>query len=172
MAGIAYVKKRLYNPELIVDPDGVLPMKLRQTNIKGANPIYYINWYGTTEAGEELGTAKTATKDGTTTPYLVNVVSSSALDDYDDTATSGCRAVAIIGPSVSSVAAYTAGEVPLATVEVLWSSRRRINQILYLVRSRVLCFMGRSRGRRRRQYRFRSTISNSSNTYISGSKRR
>ena len=119
MAGIAYVKKRVYNPELIIDPDGVLPMKLRQSVIKGYNPIYYINWLGATQAGEELGTAKTATKDGTTTPYLVNVVSSSALDDYDDVATSGVRAVAIIGPSVSGTAAYTAGEVPLVTVEVL-----------------------------------------------------
>ncbi len=119
MAGIAYVRKRVYNPELIVDPDGVLPQKLKNTQIHGNNPIYYINWLGTTQAGEELGTAKTGTKDGTTTPYIVNVVSSSALDDYDDVATSGARAVAIVGPSVSSVAAYTAGEVPLVTVEVL-----------------------------------------------------
>ena len=120
MAGIVYVRKRVYNPELIVDPDGVLPMKLRQSNIKGYNPIYYIKWEGTTQAGEELGTAKTGTKDGTGTAYLVNVVSSSLLDDYDDVATSGVRAVAIIGPSVSAAAAYSSGaEVPLVTVEVL-----------------------------------------------------
>lgn len=120
MAGIAYVRKRVYNPELIVDPDGVLPMKLRQSNIKGYNPIYYIKWVGGTQvAAEELGTAKTATKDGTTTPYLVNLVSSSVLDDYDDTATGAVRACAVVGLSVSSVAAYTAGEVPLVTVEVI-----------------------------------------------------
>lgn len=118
MAGIAYVRKRVYNPELIIDPDGVLPMKLRQSNIKGYNPIYYIHWLGATQAGEELGTAKTASKDGTTTPYLVNVVAADALDDYDNAA-GAVRAVAIIGPSVSGTAAYTAGEVPKVTVEVL-----------------------------------------------------
>ncbi|MCK5644371.1 MAG: hypothetical protein KAJ19_26465 [Gammaproteobacteria bacterium] len=119
MAGIAYVKKRVYNPELIVDPDGVLPMKLRQSVIKGYNPIYYINWLGATQAGEELGTAKTATKDGTATAYLVNVVCADALDDYDNAA-GAVRAVAIIGLSVSSTTAYSSGaEVPLVTVEVL-----------------------------------------------------
>ena len=120
MAGIAYVRKRVFNPELIVDPDGVLPQGLRNTQIHGNNPIYYIKWLGATQlAAEELGTGKTATKDGTTTPYLVNVVSASALDDYDDTGTGAVRSVAIIGPSVSSVAAYTAGEVPKQTVEVI-----------------------------------------------------
>lgn len=119
MAGPVYVKKRLYNPELIVDPDGVLPLGLKNSRLHGHNPVYYIKWVGTTQvAAEELGSAKTANKDGTTTPYLVNVVSSDALDDYDNAA--GCvRAVAVIGPSVSSVANYTKGEVPLATVEVI-----------------------------------------------------
>lgn len=120
MAGIAYVRKRVYNPELIIDPDGVLPQKLHNTHIHKNNPIYYINWTGTTQlAAEELGTPKTNTADGTTTPYLVNVVSSSVLDDYDDTATGAVRSVALIGLTVSSVAAYTAGEIPLVTVEVL-----------------------------------------------------
>ena len=121
MAGPVYVRKRVFNPELLIDPDGVLPQGLRNTQIHGNNPVYYIKWLGATQGvgAEELGTAKTATKDGTTTPYLVNVVSSSVLDDYDDTATGAVRSVAIIGPSVSSVAAYTAGEVPKQTVEVL-----------------------------------------------------
>ena len=119
MVGIAYVKKRVYNPELIIDSDGVLPQKLRNTQIHGNNPVYYIHWQGATQAGEELGTAKGATKDGTTTPYIVNVVCADALDDYDNVAAGCVRAVAIIGPSVSSVAAYTAGEVPKVTVELL-----------------------------------------------------
>ena len=118
MAGIAYVRKRVYNPELIIDPDGILPQKLKNTQIHGNNPIYYIHWLGATQAGEELGTAKTASKDGTTTPYLVNVVSSDIADDYDDIA-GAVRAVAVIGLSVSSIANYTAGEVPLVTVEVI-----------------------------------------------------
>ena len=135
MAGIAYVKKRVYNPELLIDPDGVLPMKLRQSVIKGYNPIYYISWLGATQAGEELGTAKTNTADGTTTPYLVNVVCADALDDYDNAA-GAVRAVAIVGPSVSSVAAYTAGEVPLVTVEVL-----RTNGIADVVSTRYYLWL-------------------------------
>lgn len=118
MAGIAYVRKRVYNPELIIDPDGVLPQRLKNTQIHGNNPIYYIKWLGATQAGEELGTAKTASKDGTTTPFLVNVVSSDVADDYDNVA-GAVRSVAVIGPSVSSIAAYVAGEVPLQTVEVI-----------------------------------------------------
>jgi hypothetical protein len=118
MAGPTYVRKRVFNPELIIDPDGVLPQGLKNTQIHGNNPVYYIKWEGTTEAGEELGSAKTATKDGTTTPYIVNVVCADALDDYDNPA-GAVRAVAIIGPSVSGIAEYTAGEVPKVTVEVL-----------------------------------------------------
>jgi len=145
MAGIAYVRKRVYNPELIIDSDGVLPQKLHNTQIHGNNPIYYIHWLGTTQlAAEELGTPIVG-KDGTTTPYLVNVVSSSALDDYDDTATGAVRAVAIVGPSVSSVAAYTAGEVPLQTVEVLRTNGTAdVNSTRYYIWSDALyaCLWG------------------------------
>jgi len=56
MAGIAYVKKRLYNPELIIDSAGVLPNELKQT-IRGYNiPTYFIKWTGTPQAGEEFET--------------------------------------------------------------------------------------------------------------------
>ena len=104
MAGIAYVKKRLYNPELIIDSDGVLPNSLKQT-IRGYNiPTYSIKWTGTPQAGEELGTAASSVKDGTTTPFQITVVSSSVNDT--DAAAGHARKVALIGVSVPSIQAY------------------------------------------------------------------
>jgi len=133
MAGIAYVRKRVYNPELIIDPDGVLPQGLKNTAIHGNNPIYYIHWQGATQPGEELGTAQTAITDGTTTAYLVNVVCADALDDYDNAA-GAVRAVAIIGLSVSSATVGT--EVPKVTVEVL-----RTNGIADVVSTRYYVWL-------------------------------
>ena len=119
MAGIAYVRKRVYNPELILDPNGVLPMKLKQSNIKGNNPIYYIKWEGATQAGEELGTAAASVKDGTTTPFQVVTVRTDNAADSRAVAAGAAHSVALVGLTVSSVAAYTAGEVPLVTIEVV-----------------------------------------------------
>ena len=109
MAGIAYVRKRLYNPEVLVDALGVFGTNgdiLKMDEFGHMNPIYEIRWTGTTQAGEELGTAKTATKDGTTTPYLLNIVSSDVADDWDNAA-GAVRAVALVGLSTTSVADYT-----------------------------------------------------------------
>lgn len=104
MAGNAYVKKRLWNPELIVDPTGLLPNLLRNRTDGHFTPTYEIVWKGTTQAGEELGTAATSVKDGTATPFQVNVVSDQA-DDTDD-ATKDVRAVALIGITSNSLAGY------------------------------------------------------------------
>lgn len=79
--------------------------------------FYEIKWLGATQAGEELGTAVSSVKDGTTVPFQITVVSSQANDT--DAATGDVRKVAIIGPTVSSVGAYNAGEAPKDTVEVV-----------------------------------------------------
>ena len=109
MAGIAYVRKRLYNPEVLVDPLEVFGENGRM--LKMADPegtlesMYEIKWTGATQAAEELGTAKTAAKDGTTTPYLLNIVSSDVADDWDNLA-GAVRAVALVGVSSTSLADF------------------------------------------------------------------
>lgn len=103
MAGIAYVRKRLYNPEILIDPDEILGhngkfLKMEAPD-KTLEPMFEIKWTGGTQVGEELGTAVTSAKDGRTTPYLVNIVSSDVADDWDNLA-GAVRAVALIGISV------------------------------------------------------------------------
>ena len=129
MAGIAYVKKRLWNPELIVDPTELLPNRLIQDISGSHNHTYEITWKGDTQAGEELGTAATSAKDGTTTPFQVTVVSAQGNDT--DAATGDVRAVALIGITTNSLAGYLAWNQygtttregqdgkPLSTVEVV-----------------------------------------------------
>ncbi len=119
MAGIAYVKKRLFNPELIIDPNGVLPNELKQT-IRGYNiPTYFIKWTGTPQAGEELGTPAASAKDGSTTPFQLNVVSSDVADDRG-TAAGAVHSVAAIGITVSAAeAAALDVSNPKSTVEVM-----------------------------------------------------
>lgn len=105
MAGNAYVRKRLYNPELVIDTNNVLNNGLRRT-IRGFNfPTYFIKWTGTPQAGEELGTAGASVKDGTTTPFQVIVVSSDVADKRT-TAAGAVHSVALIGITVPSVTAY------------------------------------------------------------------
>lgn len=105
MAGIAYSRKRLYNPDLIVDPNGVLPQNLA-LDVDGRNKtLYEITWTGTSQAGEELGTAPDSAKDGTTTPYIVTMVSSDVADDRG-TAAGAVHSVALIGVTTSSVEDY------------------------------------------------------------------
>lgn len=104
MAGNVYVKKRLWNPDLIVDPTGLLPNSLKQDIDGKHHASYTITWTGTTQAGEELGTAPDSAKDGTVTPYQITVVSSQATDI--DTDVGKVRAVALIGITTVSLAAY------------------------------------------------------------------
>lgn len=119
MAGPVYVKKRLYNPELIIDANSVLGDSLRQ-QINGRRQTFYtIKWTGTPQAGEELGTAADSAKDGTTTPFTVIVVSASN-SDKRATAAGMVHSVALIGVSVS-IAEAVASDLtnPKATVEVI-----------------------------------------------------
>jgi len=131
MAGIAYVRKRLFNPEVIVDTNNVLNLAYIRQNINGyKRPTYFIKWTGGTQAGEELGTAAASVKDGTTTPFQITVVSSDVADKRT-TAAGAVHSVALIGISVESIAAYnewvlngtttTLGEAgrPKSTIEVV-----------------------------------------------------
>ena len=124
MAGVAYVKIRLWNPgraNIFGDESNCLHGLKRATFHMGKNTnqkYIEILWISATQAGlEELGTAATTDLDGTTTPFLINVVSD---DNTQDTVTGdAAQRVAVIGITVSSVGAYVAGEKPKQTVEVI-----------------------------------------------------
>ena len=125
MAGITYVVKRLYNPEVLVDPTGIFGDngRILLQKIEGQiEPMYEIRWTGATQAGEELGTAAQSVKDGTAAPFPVIAVSAGAGDA--DTGAGHVRAIAIIGVSVSiaevqTEGAMVPGAVPKSTVEVM-----------------------------------------------------
>lgn len=127
MAGIAYVRKRLYNPEVLVDPDEILGHNGKFLKMEGPDKtletMYEIKWTGATQAGEELGTAVTSAKDGRTTPYLITVVSSNVADKRS-TAAGAVHSVALIGVSVDSSELNGDGTLaswanPKTTVEVV-----------------------------------------------------
>lgn len=125
MAGVAYVKIRLWNPGrdcIIGDENDCLHGLKRATFHMGKNTnqkYIEILWIGATQAGlEELGTAATTDLDGSTTPFLINVVS----DDNTQDIVTGAAAqrVAVIGVTVSSIDAFfNKGEIPKQTVEVI-----------------------------------------------------
>ena len=133
-AGIAYVRKRLHNPELLIDPNkifGEAGKILRDNDPDNKfNPMYEIKWTGATQAGEELGTAAAKIEDGTVTPFILTIVSSDVLDNRS-TAAGAVHSVAAIGITTNSIAGYAAwnefGETtregqdgkPKATVEVV-----------------------------------------------------
>lgn len=121
MAGIAYVQIRLWNPgreNIYGDTSNVLnylerPYMDTRRNFKH----FEIFWVSVVQAAaEELGTAATSDKDGTTTPYQLTAVST---DVKDDVVGVGARRIAVIGVSVSSIGAFKAGEQPKLTVEVM-----------------------------------------------------
>jgi len=121
MAGIAYVQIRLWNPGrdcIYGDETNVLNYLQRPYMDTGKNLRHFeINWTSVVQAAsEELGTAATSDKDGTTTPYQLTIVST---DAKDTVAGVGARRVAAIGVSVSSIGAYNSGEQPKLTVEVI-----------------------------------------------------
>ncbi|MCP4585306.1 hypothetical protein [Pseudoalteromonas sp.] len=120
MAGVAYVYKRLWNAEVVIDPNLVLPFKGYRYVVHGSsNPHYHVKWHGTTQAGEELGTAMDSDKDGTTTPFQITVVSSSN-SDKRTTSTGMVHSVCLIGNSVKSIANYVNGkEEAKTTLEVV-----------------------------------------------------
>jgi len=119
MAGPVYSKKRLYNPDLVIDPNNVFPRNLRRVYHGKSYTMYYQKWLGTTQAAEEKGTSEDSAKDGTTTPFEVIIVSSN-VGDNRSTAAGYVHSVALIGISVASIADYKYGtEKPLKTVEVV-----------------------------------------------------
>ena len=123
MAGVAYVKIRLWNPgraNIFGDETNVLNFLERAVMHDGKSvkqPYFEILWISATQAGEELGTAATSDKDGTAVPFQITVVSSDNTKDLVDGV--GAQRTAIIGVSVSSIAAYQGGEKPVLGVEVV-----------------------------------------------------
>ena len=126
-AGIAYVRKRLHNPELLIDPNEIFGESgkiLRDLTPDGRfDPMYEIKWTGTTQVGEELGTALTSSKDGTTTPFIVTMVSSDVADKRS-TAAGAVHSVALIGitcdaDGVDGAGTFIPGSKTYATVEVV-----------------------------------------------------
>ena len=126
-AGIAYVRKRLYNPELLIDPNEIFGSSghiLRNADQEGKyKPLYEIHWTGATQAGEELGTAAGSVKDGTTTPFIITVVSSDVADNRS-TAAGAVHSVALIGITcdpngVDGAGVFIPGSKTYATVEVV-----------------------------------------------------
>jgi hypothetical protein len=118
MAGVAYVYKRLWNPEIVIDVNNVLIDKARQLMHGKSTPTFQVKWHGATQAAEELGTAMDSDKDGTTTPFQLTVVSSD-VGDKRTTAAGFVHSIAVIGNSVSNIGRYTTGlETPKTTVEV------------------------------------------------------
>ena len=73
------------------------------------DPMYEIKWTGATQAAaEELGTIATSAKDGRTTPYIVNLVSSDATDDRDNAALSGIKINVVMGRDAGFLTAAAA----------------------------------------------------------------
>lgn len=111
MAGIAYVKIRLWNipkTHIFGDTEGILgnlQTDIHDDDHRGRKPVITVYWEGATQAGaEELGLAPTAAKDGTTTVFQVLVKSAAATDI--DTTGGHVRKVAVIGMTTNSQAGY------------------------------------------------------------------
>jgi len=121
VAGPVYVYQRLWNPGrdcIYGDTSNVLNYLEKDIRSTGRYRKYIeVFWVGTTQAGEQLGTAADSAKDGTTTPYQITVVSAQANDT--DAATGDARKVCLLGVTVSSIGNYNAGEQPKLTAEVI-----------------------------------------------------
>lgn len=94
----------MYNPGrdcIYGDTSNVLPNYLEKpiAGLRKKYRYFIVDHIGECPNGAELGTAATATKDGTTTPFQMTTVSSSANDT--DTAAGHVRKIAYIGVTVS-----------------------------------------------------------------------
>ena len=111
---------RLYNPEW-TNLTTQLGTLYRPDEYGKKAPMFEIFHKGTSSAAAtEIGGAVNSAKDGTTTPFGITVVSSSAEDD--DGAAGACRAIAVIGVSIPYAKITTFVESnalvqPLYTVE-------------------------------------------------------
>ena len=143
MAGIAYVKIRLWNPDAVVgDDSNVLPNKLRKHTHEdsgGYKQLFEVFWSGATQAAfEEFGTAPTAAKDGRVTPYQIIAVSAGVGDA--DGGTSHVRKVAIIGLTYEASDIQVEGGIkpgaePRMTVEVMnMNGTTDVTSVLYYIR--------------------------------------
>jgi hypothetical protein len=110
MAGPVFVRKRLWNipkTHIFGDTSNILDLQRTTHDDPKQIPTFTIFWEGATQAGaEELGTAATAAKDGTTTPFQIIVVSAAVTDI--DNAGGHVRKIAAIGLTTNSLAGYAA----------------------------------------------------------------
>lgn len=109
--GIAYSKIRLYNiavKHIFGDTSEILGnLQKRIHDDIEKRPTFIVYWEGATQgAAEELGTAPTALKDGTGTPFQIIAVSAGAGDT--DSGAGHIRKLAIIGLTTNSIAGYAA----------------------------------------------------------------
>lgn len=90
------------------DSEGILgDLKKKIHGDDEKNPVFMVYWEGATQAAaEELGTAPTAGKDGTSTPFQIIAVSAGAGDA--DASGGHIRKLAIIGLTTNSLAGYAA----------------------------------------------------------------
>lgn len=128
---MAEAEYRLWNPQwhncsymvpVRKDKDGNYPMAIEISISEIAS------------AAAEIGTAATAAKDGTTTPFIAIAVSSSASDDSG--ATDHLQRIHLIGISVSSAANYILGkEDPVYSIEeIVLNGVADVNSVRYYLR--------------------------------------
>jgi hypothetical protein len=95
---------------------------IRKDDVHGRRPVFIEIFYTGTSStnATEIGAAGDAAKDGTTTPFKVNVVSSSANDA--DSAAKHVRKVRIMGVSVPAMAADSTIAATTGTVNQSWAN--------------------------------------------------
>lgn len=120
-------RMRLWNPEWI--SSAIDPKEVRKPDVHGKTPTYIeIIYKGTSSAdATEIGGAADSAKDGTGTPFKINVVSSDANDT--DATTGDARKVRVIGISVPCDPSDTTIASSTGTVDPLWDSGKEVYTI-------------------------------------------
>jgi hypothetical protein len=114
---------RLWNPEWT---NVTTLNQLRKSDIHGkrSSPYIEIMYTGTASAAAaEVGGAADSAKDGTGTPFRVNIVSSSA--DDTDNAAKDCRAVRLIGVSAANASSTTIASATTGRVVDDWATNHQ-----------------------------------------------
>jgi hypothetical protein len=114
---------RLWNPEWT---NVTTLNQLRKSDVHGkrSSPYVEIMYFGTASAAAaEVGAAADSAKDGTATPFRLNIVSSSA-DDTDNSA-KDCRAVRVIGVSAANASATAISSATTGRVVDDWATNNQ-----------------------------------------------
>lgn len=113
-------RMRMWNPEYTNITTNL--KAIRKDDIHGRRPVYIEIFYTGTSStnATEIGAAGDAAKDGTTTPFKLVLVSSSANDA--DSAAGHVRKVRVIGVSVPATAADATIAAATGTVDQNWAN--------------------------------------------------